>query len=292
MQLSCHTLLICFGMLLVASACDKPAPSADPRATKKIVILSAAYPLADLARRVGGSAVDVQWLSEGGEHPHTVADTPELRRRVAAAQVVITAGPGDAYATHDLSDEDRRVRVIEPYRMPSAATAGGGDAWAYAYLDPLVAMEVAGAVADRLSVVDPARSAGFAKNLVAVRASLTALDAECRSALAARAEKRVLVVRPVYGAFLKRYGLEQIAPVTGPENGLTHADFKALAAAARQHGLGTVYVDRYAPAPVKQQIADRIGLKIRTLDATGTSAGHGNDSYEKVVRWNLRELAE
>ena len=291
MQSLCRVTILCIGTLLVASACDKPAPSADPRATKKIVILSTSYPLADLARRVGGSAVDVQWLSEGGEHPGSVADTPELRRRASAARAVITAGPGDVYATHDLSDDDRRARVIEPHRMPSAGQAAG-DARAYTYLDPLVAAEVAGAMADRLSVVDPARSAEFAKNLVTVRESLTALDAECRAALAKRGTKQVLVVRPIYGAFLKRYGLEQVAPTAGPESGLSDADFKALAAAARRHGLTTVYVDRYAPAPVKQQIADRTGLKIRTLDATGTSAGHGNDSYEKVVRWNLKELAE
>src|SRR5688572_28185656 len=154
MQSLCRAAILCIGTLLVASACDKAAPSADPRATKKIVILSASYPLADLGRRIGGPAVDVQWLSEGGEHPGAVADTPELRRRASAAQVVLTAGLGDAYATHDVSDEDRRVRVIEPHRMPGAAKAAG-DARAYTYLDPLVAAEVAGAVAERLSVIDP-----------------------------------------------------------------------------------------------------------------------------------------
>jgi len=275
------------------ASCDKTVPVSDPAATKKVVILAVVYPMADLARRVGGEVMDVQWLVDAGQHPSDLRDTLELRRRAGAARLVLTSGPWDTWASSDLTADSRAARLLEPQRMPSAGGRDGSaikNPAAYLWLDPRVAIDIAQSLRERFDVVEPSHARQFQENFAALRAELEALDAEFRGTLAKRSGRKVLVVRPIWSATLNRYQLEQIAPVQGPEVQLTAEDYKALVAAAKTNGLTTLYVDLSTPVSVRQQITERTGLKILTLDPTGTSAPSGNSTYGKMMRYNLSQL--
>jgi ABC-type Zn uptake system ZnuABC Zn-binding protein ZnuA len=90
---------------------------------------------------------------------------------------------------------------------------------------------------------------------------------------------------------LARYGLEPIAPVNTSEERLTPADFKdRLVPAARAAGVKTIYVDDATPRAVRQQIEDRTGLTVLTLDSVGTSATAGRNTWAKVMRYNLEQI--
>lgn len=282
--------LICIALL----GCDRSSPDASKgggggaEGSSKITIVASVYPLAEMAQRVAGSWADVQWLVEAGRRPEQAEGDPETRQRAGKAAAVITAGPWDAWALTDLSTDARAAHVIEPARMPAARDAEPN---AYLWLDPPVLREIVERLRVRLSVLDPKREAGLRTNAAAYTAEVDAVDGEWAAALAGAKGRKVLVVRPVWNPMLTRYGLEPIAPVNAPEERLTPADFKdRIVPAARAAGVKTIYVDDATPRAVRQQIEDRTGLTVLTLDAVGTSATAGRNTWAKVMRYNLEQI--
>jgi zinc transport system substrate-binding protein len=146
------------------------------------------------------------------------------------------------------------------------------------------------ALRQRLAGADPAHEPEYSKNAAAVRRSIEALDAELSEATKRLSNRKLLTVRPVWGAFCRRYGLEQVAPAQSAEGRLSDEDYRALIRAAKESGSGSVFVDVGTPAAVRQQIAERTKLKVLTLDPLGTSAPEGRSSYERLMRYNLEQL--
>jgi ABC-type Zn uptake system ZnuABC Zn-binding protein ZnuA len=124
-----------------------------------------------------------------------------------------------------------------------------------------------------------------------VSESIRALDVEVAAAMKGLGHRKVLTVRPVWGAFCRRYELEQVAPTqSSSEERLTDEDYRALVQAAKETGSRSVFVDVGTPAPVRQQIAERTKLKVLTLDPLGSSAPEGRNTYEKILRYNAEQL--
>ncbi len=269
------------------AGCDKPAGAPSPAEQRKISAIATVYPVAELVGRVGGSRVDIHWFSEGPLHPADIEQTPDLKQRLKDARLLVTSGPWDTWASIGLSADARNQMLIEPERLPASAAA---DPRAYLWLDPMVMKQIVESAQIHLTAIDPASDQDFRRNAAAALAEIAAVDAEITKALPARNFRKVLVVRPVWAAMLSRYGWTQIAPVDGPEQKLSADDFKALAAAAKNNGLKTIYLDASTPVAIRQQIEERTGLRALSLDATGTSAPAGRSTYIRLMRYNLEQL--
>jgi zinc transport system substrate-binding protein len=281
----------------LAGGCDRSgstsssAPSPDSGGGTKATVLASVYPMAEMAQRVGGAWVDAQWLVEGGRRPEQIdAADVELRQRANKAAAVIIGGPWDTWALADLSPDARSIRVIEPARMP-AAEAANADERAYLWLDPAVVREMVDRLRVRLTVLDARHDQGLRANATAYLAEVDAVDREFTAALAPLKGRKVLVVRPVWGGLLSRYGLEQVAPAPVAEEKLTAADFKdRIVPAAKAAGVRAIFVDEATPAGVRQQIEDRTGLRVLSLDSVGTSAADGRNTWARVMRYDLEQL--
>jgi ABC-type Zn uptake system ZnuABC Zn-binding protein ZnuA len=255
-----------------------------------VTVVASIYPMAEMAKRLGGGWVEAEWLVDAGRRPEEVEGDASARRRADNAVAVITAGPWDrAWALPDVTPEARRDRVIDPADMPAAH---GADPDAYLWLDAAVLREMVERLRVRLSIYDPRRQAELRSGADGYVAEVDAVDGEMKAGLAAFKGRKVLVARPVWGPMLARYGLEQVAPVTGVmEERLTAADFKdRIVPAAKAAGAKAIFVDEATPAGVRQQIEDRTGLRVVTLDAVGSSAAEGRNTWAKVMRYNLGQL--
>jgi ABC-type Zn uptake system ZnuABC Zn-binding protein ZnuA len=79
--------------------------------------------------------------------------------------------------------------------------------------------------------------------------------------------------------------------VQSREERLGGEEYRALKA-AKDAGHRTLFVDVSTPPTVRQQIADRTGLMVLTLDTLGSSAPEGHSSYEKMMRYNLEQIVK
>jgi zinc transport system substrate-binding protein len=231
--------------------------------------------------------VDVQWLSEGGQRPEAIETSNELTVRANNAQLLITSGPWDDWAVRALSIDARRNRVVEPGHTADAARANPR---AYLWLDPAVVREMAETTKVDLTLISPRHDSEFRRNAEAFIDEVQSVDAAYRAGLEGLRGRKVLAVRPVWGALCARYGLTLLTPVTAREEELSAADFKELARVAKAEGLRTIFIDVSTPAGVRQRIEEQTGLKAVTLDAMGTSAADGRNTWSSILRYDLEQL--
>ena len=205
--------------------------------------------------------------------------------------MVVTSGPRDGWAAVELTPETRSARLVEPERTMAGRSM---DPKAYLWLDPAVVREMIESMRLRLTVLDPAHDADYRKNAQACQAEVDGVDTEMRDGLAKWKGAKVLAVRPVCGALCARYGLMLVTPVERPEEKteekLSPADFRAIKESAKKEGFKMLIVDAGVPAGVRQQIEEKTGLKTVTLDAVGSSAPDGHNTWAKVMRYDLEQL--
>lgn len=166
------------GLLLAASA---SLVAAEP-----LRVCATVTDLGDLARAVGGEAVEVTVFARGGDDPHTVEPRPSFAKSLAKAALVVSTGM-------ELESEWLPV-VVEQSR--NAALAKGGPGWFEAapaikplgvppkedghshgqaahvhgagnphFLgDPVCGVQVARSLAERLAELAPDRAAAFHAN--------------------------------------------------------------------------------------------------------------------------------
>lgn len=274
-------------MALTAGACD-PTPSAQKAiAPRKIDVLAVAYPMADIVRQIGRDRCEVRWLAEGGRYPEELRmDAPAIQD-AHKAQLIVTSGRWDNWAERDLTLEARAAKLVLPQSMDAAQEA---DPRAYAWLDPRVVGEVIEAVRQRLTVIDPGGDGDFRTAATACREEINRFDREMRSALERHRGRKVLAIEARWGAMMSRYGLVSVTPLAEDRGQLLDEDLRRIAQVAKEQRFKSIFVDAAMPAAIRQRIADRTGLRIRSLDSLGTSAPAGRSTWLKIMRYNLEEL--
>lgn len=276
------------GLVLgLLTGCDNGAANSDKPAAAKISVLVTAYPMTDMVNRIGGKHVEVEWVAESGQHPDEIEGTADLRRRAEKSSLVVTSGPWDSWAFAQLTPDARLARNVEPERT---AVSKQADPKAYLWLDPAVMREMIEPVRSHLTTLDPARESEFIAGAAAWRNEIDRVDQEIRQLLNQVPARQVLAVRPVWGAFCKHFGLSLITPVNATEATLTPADFRELARVAREKEIKTLFVDTSTSAALRQQIEEQTGLRTIELDAMGSSAGDGRNTWGKVMRFDAEQL--
>jgi ABC-type Zn uptake system ZnuABC Zn-binding protein ZnuA len=141
-----------------------------------------------------------------------------------------------------------------------------------------------------LTILDPTHEGDFTTNAEAYRAELETVDSELRQGLNAVAARQVLAVRPVWGAMCKHYGLSLLTPVDATEATLKPADFREIARVAKEKQIKSIFVDSATSMALRQEIEEKTALKTLELDAMGSSAANGRNTWAKLMRFNLEQL--
>ena len=266
--------------------CDRtPKPVAAPA---KIHLVATAYPLADIARQVGGGALQCDWIAEDGQSLDTSDPTPDARALVRGAEMVVTNGVGEEWAADGFDDPMRRNGIVRLDLLPSAqADAGTRQFW----LDPTVAKEAAKEIADRLALKRPQQAADFRQRADHFAAEVDAITHEFAPQLAAIKGRNVLVLSGNYLALTHWAGLNEIKPVTGVALQLSDDDLAALRDAAHSSHAAALLLDITTPAAVRANLEQKLGVPVLAIESLGTSAGVGCNSYQKILRYNLEQLA-
>ena len=297
-------------LLLVTPLTGCAATAADDG---RILVTAGFYPLAWVAERVGGSTVDVVGLTDPGVEPHDIE--PTFARTVALARadlVVVEHGLQPAIdAAVEQNAEGRVLDVVDVVDLRHAeddnehadeehADEGDhdhGDVDPHFWLDPALLAEVADAVADELTGLDPQHAASYAANAQALRSELTDLDQAFTSGLA-DCERHVIVSSHDAFGYWAKYGIE-VAPVTGltPDAEPTPAGIARLQQLIGNEGITTVFSEKLASPELTDSLAHDLGLRTAVLDPVeglveGGASDDSTDDYLSLMRENLTALEE
>ena len=254
-------------------------------------VLASFYPLQFVAQQVGGDRVDVTSLTPPGAEPHDLELSPAQVSRVGTADLVV-------YLSTFQPAVDDAVAAAPPAHVIDAATlttlqplAGAtGTLDPHFWLDPSRMPAVAHAVADQLSVIDPAGAATYAANATALSARLDALDAAYASGLATCGDRTFVTSHAAFGYLAARYNLEQVA-ISGldPEADPSPDRLAEISRLVQARHIRTIFFETLVSPKVAQTLAADLGVDARVLDPLEGVRDPTQD-YFSIAEANLSAL--
>ena len=253
-------------------------------------IFATVYPVADLARNVGGGLVQVDWAIEIGQRPQSVAVTSDIRQKLSLADAVLSNGLDEPWAIAPFEDVSQAPRLI---RLDSLRSTRGHPVAGYLWLDPVIAKECVTEFADRLSLLRPEKENAdlFKRNAERTNAAIDGLLEEMLPKLRSGAPTRVVTLSRDFTPLLKRLGIREARPVEIDVPWIGDDEARAIRAGAREGAVDFMVISADLPPAVARDWAQRTGLKIIALDAMGSSAETGRHTYLELMRFNLQQLA-
>ena len=256
-------------LLVVATACAGEDEGPRP------VVQASFFPLAEVARAVGGSDAVVSDLGSPDSDPHI-------------SQAIADYAPGGApdvnlYLSEgfpDLAGGD----AVEVDGLQGLPVVDGDP---HVWLDPTMLASIATAVRDALSDVAPGRADAYAENTARYRRTLAALDRRLSAGLAACERNVVVTAHAAWRYFTSRYRIEQ-EPLGGVSTSDAPAPGRAeeLAALVRDAGVTTVFREPLVPDEGINALAAATGAKVATLDPLEGGGG----TYVQRMGRNLTAL--
>jgi zinc/manganese transport system substrate-binding protein len=273
------------------------AAAAEPAAAPVLKVVATFSILADMAREVGGPAVEVSALVGPNADAHVYEPTPADVRRVARADVVVTNGLRfEGWIDRLIASSGYRGKVV-------VASAGivplqlGGGADPHAWQSLVNGQRYAETIRAALVAAAPARTAEINERAAAYQERLIALDQDTRSRINALPEsrRRVITSHDAFGYFAAAYGVRFIAPrgwTTGSEP--SAETVARIVRQARQTQASALLVENISDPRLIERIAREAQVKVGgelysdALSPPGTAA----DTYLRMFEHNVRTLLD
>ncbi len=162
------------------------------------------------------------------------------------------------------------------------------------WLDPSLAIQMAEAIKDELTNINPKKKEVYTKNFEALSADLTQLDKNFHSMVANAPHKEILVSHAAYGYWEKAYGIEQIS-VAGlsPTDEPSQKQLKEIADTAKKHKIQYVIFEQNVTPKIAEIVRNEIGAKSLRLHNLATLTKEdvkSKKNYLSIMNENIETL--
>ncbi|HWP40983.1 MAG TPA: metal ABC transporter substrate-binding protein [Tepidisphaeraceae bacterium] len=280
--------LLLLTLSLTVGGCDQRA-SRTWTESEPVSVIATVLPLADIARQIGGTHVSVWWVIETGQSIAGMQSTPQLRNRLRTCNLVLSGGSTEPWAVEGFDDPFQAPRVLRLDLLQAARDAPAG---ALLWLDPLIIEDFARELKVKLAVARPALEPYFAQQRDQFISSLHSLIQPYKTQLAAAPAqaKKILTLGCEYDALLRRFGLEPVLAIEAMPTQLSDRQIAMLRMEARNNAVSVLLVSADLPAAVVRDLENRTGLRIVQIDALGSSAAGGRNTYLQILQYDLQQL--
>lgn len=297
-----HTAIAVFIVaMLIGGGCSKDT-SLIPTTASKPKIAATILPLADIAKNVAGTELEVATVLPPGASPHTFEPTPEIIKNLQDAKILFVIGHGlDDWAV-DLSKNLPGLRLVTvdagirlmPHQEAEAIgehedeDENGLDP--HYWLDAKNGQIIAKNVARAISETWPEKSEAIQKNADSYTESLALTDAKIHEILKDKSGGKLITHHHAWGYFAASYGLV-IAGSFEPSPGknLSPKEMAELEKLIKKEGVKTVFIEPQLSEAVVSSIAQDLKLQIKTIDPEGALFGGG---YLEMLEGNAKTIAD
>ncbi len=286
---------ILFTLLILAAA-------QSGRATVRVV---ATLPdLADFARQIGGSKVQVDFIARGNQNPHFIEVKPSYMMKLRSADIFLQVGMDLELWAPQIVDGSRNAnllvvdlsRNIQKLEVPARVDASQGDVHPYGnphyWLDPRNVRTIFGEIIAALVRIDPADENYFRANADAYLKKLDGKIREWEAAMKPYAGRSVITFHKSWSYFARWLGItvaEYIEPKPGIQPSPSHS--AKLIGLVRQGGIKAIIVEPFYDDSAPRQIAAAGGAKVVRL-ATSVGGVDAATDYISLMDYNIRTLAD
>ncbi len=284
----------------------------------KVSVVATFYPLADFARNVGGSFVDVISVVPAGVEPHEYEPTPQDILRAYEADIFLINGAGfDAWAEKIRPElEARGVKVIQMSELVTLLPGsheeheeheeheaeGGmreeeheeGEFDPHFWLDPVLAEKQVETIAAALGERDTPHQTEYMKQSGAYLSKLQALDATYRASMESCRLDTVVTSHNAFAYLAKRYGFMTLS-VAGlsPEAEASPRHLAEVATLVKQKGIQHIFFETLVSPKVAETLAQEVGattLVFNPIEGITDEERLAGMDYLAIMKSNLESL--
>lgn len=299
-------LMVALGVGLVGCGHDDAKPN-------QPTVAATIWPMASLTRQLVGDDVTVACLLPPGLSPHSFEPTAQQMQDLAGAKLLVAVGLGldhwawnaakatgrknlpmfafaDAvgiagdHAAHDEDEHDAHA---------SGATVQIG-VNAHLWMDPVLVEQMLPKLAAELTKTLPDHKAAIEVNLTKLLAEIKQLDTDFRERLAKVPTRRIVTFHDAFNRMAERYGLTVAAtlmPIQTP-GGVSSERIEQVVDAVNRYQLKVVFAEPQFSPEAADTLADQTHIRVLKLDPLGDPHLPERDTYQKMMRYNLRTLVE
>ncbi len=275
----------------------------------KIRVAATIFPLADIARNIGGEYIDVALIIPPGSTEHSGALTPQQLSSLQQARAIFQVGHGldDSLAAKiinilpaaKLVTVDKNIAIRQFNANANENTRAKEDAQdsdsgpdPHYWLTVPNATKIAENIAAQLQTIDPQHAADYQTNLTNYRVRLENLEKDLQKVAVTAPQKNFIAMHNAWSYLAEQYGFE-LAGTYEPREGKepSVADIQRLQQVIQADNIKVFYTE-----PQKQKTAatkfltEDFGLTIKVLDPVG--GVESRDSYINLMRFNMRALTD
>jgi len=271
----------------------KTAPGKD-----KIKVIATIFPLADIAKQVGGERVNVITILPIGASPHTFEPTPKQVKDIFNARLFLEIGAGLEFWAD---------KIIKSERLPHLKTvvaskgihllkgdedeheSGNPHIW----LDPVLVKGITEKIEKALIIIDPEGANYYRKMAADYRQELDRLDAEIKKTVVGFRVREYVAFHPAWTYFGLRYSIKEAGVIEEtPGREPTPKQVKIIVDNIRKSGIRAVFAEpQFSPRAV-EAIAENTGAKVLFLDPIGNPDIPDRSTYLNLMRYNLKVMKE
>ena len=287
---------------------------------EKLQVITSIFPVADMARQVGGDDVAVTAIVPAGASPHTFEMKPSLVKTFASAKVFLIIGAGLEFWADQLvqstgrklkpvvlSDGMTLIRSTDPHHNESAKESphaskkspnaehghehdsGNPHVW----LDPYLAKIMINRIQETFSTVDPAHATAYETRARVYLAQIDALDREIADTVNQFTIRQVVSFHSSWDYFIARYGLTLTGVIEkSPGRNPTPREIADIVSKIRSFHIRAVFAEPQFSSKVADVIATEAGVKVMILDPLGGETLTGRNTYIGLMRYNLQIMKE
>ena len=315
-------------LISILSACTQSTPtnqtstanSTNTTATNaNLKVVATSSVLCDLTKTIAATTIDLTCLVKAGTDPHVYEPTPEDRKAIEDAQLVLYSGydfePSLINLIKASSNRTTKVAVGEvavPKPLMGEHEHGhseehtGGEKQAEAeepdphiWHDAKNGVQMVKVIQDNLTKVAPENTDLYAKNAQALTAELTQVDSWIKSQIATipATSRKLVTTHDALGYYSAAYSI----PVEGALQGISTEE-KATAARVRElteeikaDQVPTIFAEVSANPNLIKTVAKEANVKLseQELFADGLgAAGTEGDTYPKMLIANTKAIVE
>jgi len=285
-------------VLAIALALFSPLPCYAEDPTLHVASL---HPLlADLAREVGGTHVEVVELVGKTGDPHRFEPTAADLKRAEAATLYLAAGKGlESYLSTLRDIVGNRATILEVGRdLPSLTGTDDDDDHGHAIMDPHwwhsidLFRRATTTVATAFAAADPPHAADYQANALAYRAKLDELQHWAKREIARipKDKRQLATAHDAFRYFCKDYGFASF-----PLQGINREQMPApgqiakLIADIKNNHVAAIFPEKESNPSILAALTRDTGVKLGdALLADGTNT----PSYEAMVRHNISAIVK
>jgi zinc/manganese transport system substrate-binding protein len=271
--------------------------------TAAVRVVATIPDLADIAREIGGTRVEVDHIVRGDQNPHFIEVKPSYMMKLRSADVFLMIGLELELWAPQIIDGSRNANLkvvdlskhIEKLEVPARVDASEGDVHRFGnphyWLDPRNVRIIVGDMVDAFIGVSPQDEKYFRANADSFLNRLDRKMAEWETIMKPFAGARIITFHKSWSYFSRWLGLvvaEQIEPKPGLQPSPSHT--AALMKLVRESGIRAIVVEPFYDPSAAVKIAGATAARVVRLP-TSVGGVREAESYIAMMEFNIRTLA-